>query len=66
VSHDHDDEDQGHGPDWWQILDYVVIAAVVLILALVTEWLAGALVRERISRGAEKLLRRTAAQAPTE
>jgi len=62
--HDHDDN-QGVGPDWFAALDLLIIAAVVFIVTLLAEWLAGAMVRERITAGFRRLLKQAADQEQT-
>jgi hypothetical protein len=64
AKNDRQDQDHEHGGvDWWVIADALVWTAVVVVAVLALEWLGGVLVRERIARGAEKLLKRTAAEA---
>lgn len=64
--HDHDDQAERVGFNWWSVADGLVVAAVILVFVLGTEWLVGALVRERIARGAQQLLRRRAETTTTE
>ncbi len=64
--HEHDDDQgDGHSFDWWTIADALVWASVVIVFVLGAEYLAGALVREQLARGATKLLRRHA-EAPAD
>lgn len=61
-----DDQDHGHEhgePALWQWFDWAVIVALVVIVAIAAEWLVGFLVRERISAGAARYLRRQPAEA---
>lgn len=60
------DDGAGEGFDWFRVLDIAVWTAVVVIAALAIEWLIGYVVRERISRGADKYLSRVAGDTPTE
>jgi hypothetical protein len=68
VSRTHDEKAAGGADDgaptvdWWQVLDIAVWVAVALIVAIAAEWLIGSLVRERIARGAQRYLRKEAAE----
>lgn len=59
--HDDDGQGQGGGVDWFKTVDVIVWVAVAIIVCLGAEWLIGYLVREKIARGADKLLARVAA-----
>lgn len=66
--HRHGREDQAAGgPDdgafnWFKVLDILVWVAVALIVALAAEWFTGLVVREKIARGADKMLAAAAAK----
>jgi hypothetical protein len=53
--------------DWFRALDLAVWAAVVVIGALALEWVIGTITRERVARGADRLLAKArAASSGTE
>lgn len=50
--------DEGEPRDWFAVLDVVVWVAVVVLVIMAVEWLAGYLVREKLARGAQRFLRK--------
>jgi hypothetical protein len=65
AGHDHD-EDQGVAFNWFGVLDALVWAAIMLLVILGVEYFAGLIVREKISRGAQRHLAQQEAQAQQE
>jgi len=64
AAQEHAHEDQAPtGFDWFRVLDIAIWISVALIAVIAAEQFVGYLVRERIARGADKLL---AASAPKE
>jgi hypothetical protein len=62
------DQDQGHthedgGFDFWPALDMAVWVSVGIIAALVIEWVAGRVIRERLASQAGRYLQRTGLSA---
>lgn len=64
--HTHDDEDQGAAFNWFGVLDALVWSAVALLVILGVEYFVGLIVREKISRGAQRHLAQQGAEAPQE
>jgi hypothetical protein len=63
MSHSHDatgGPDDG-AVDWFRYLDVLVWVSVALIAAIALEWLLGYIVREQITRGADRYRARVAA-----
>jgi hypothetical protein len=53
--------------DWWKVADIAVWVAVTIVAVIAIEWLAGYMIREQVTRGAERILARTAkADTPPE
>lgn len=48
--------DDGGGFDWWRAADYAIWAAVGVVAIIGIEWLVGYVIREKISRGADRFL----------
>lgn len=63
---EHQHDDQGRGFDWFALLDILVWASIVVLVALAAEWAYGAVMRERISRGASRYLAKAAAEPTPE
>jgi hypothetical protein len=46
-------------PDWFKVLDIMVWAAIVILVALAAEWAWGTIVRERLARQAGRFLEKS-------
>lgn len=52
-----DDGAEGEVFDWFRVFDVLVWVAVGVVVVFAAEYLAGAIIREKISAGAQKYLR---------
>jgi hypothetical protein len=64
AGHSHQPADGDGGADWFKVLDIAVWVAVVLLVVMAAEWVAGRIVRERIARGAARHLAKAAPATP--